>query len=163
MSRVSDPPGAVVAHDHSHVPPQFVDKGVDEAKLAILVMGDHDVSCNNLGSHRHGRDQERHHHHDLACLIEAGANTVRPQLVEAIQHAENLNGMITRLHDSERMLSLQRDEALRQRDILKADIQQMLRFMQHSTARGPWATVYDQYLDWVIEEAMEPPQEPQKP
>jgi hypothetical protein len=160
MSRVTDPV-APMAHDHDHgtsgIVKLLTEKG--ESGVVVQIMGDQDISCQNMGAHQHGHNQQMHHHHDLLCLVEAGANTVRFPLAQAVlnlelsQHEVNLlKGQVAILEDQH--VSLQnrifnlRDDYGQVRDSLD----EAERFMDGTPAQGPWGTVREQFLDWKDEE-----------
>lgn len=126
----------------------------DEAEITVGMMTRMDVDCDEVGFHRHD-GLLPHHHHDLRCLVEAGANEVRPDLRQARETVDRQRRDLTRLRGQVDDLRLQASQAHNRFEAAQASLEQAFRFMESMPAKGPWATVYDQYVAWVDEQAEE--------
>jgi hypothetical protein len=165
--RTGDPsvPEPADGHTHGHD---------DEYRQVVRIMESLRIGCGNLGEHRHehrtaeGRTSwAQHHHHDIRCLVEAGANVgraevheqfVKPLAEEASRQGLELMRTQAELRGVKQMLTqvqkrcddLQGQvESLRWRDRIRGV------FMRQHPAVGPWDTIEDLWTDWLAEQVDE--------
>jgi len=157
QSRGDNPRAAVASDGHTH--------GADpaEARMVTDLMAILGVSCSGLGSHTHpveendGHGRVRrlsrpHHHHDLRCLVEAGANQVRPRLDAAETRADSFAAQIKVRGKVilEQAQQIERLEGVNR--ALTDDAASVGAFLRAMPAVGPWKTLAEQYHSWVEEE-----------
>ncbi len=145
-----------------------------ESEIALDLMKRLRVFCDQRGFHTHGMATDRtadrtfnsspmaHHHHDLRCLVEAGANQIRPELDKV---GRKLTDTKSRLSSARQTIARYGAEIDRQTRVLEstraslkaiqAEQDQMRRFMASMPAVGPWGTLSDQYDSWCEEQAEE--------
>lgn len=151
----------VVQHSHT-------ERGISPEEV-IRIMRVNGVDCLNEGAHTHQmpvdvgservvRRAYPHHHHDVGCLIEAGANKIRPDLHHARRHLTTALDTITALRSQVAQLQRDLERATTTEEASQASLAEVFEFMQSMPAVGPWKTVYDQYVTWLeerVEQAIE--------
>lgn len=136
---------APAATDHDHGDPEG-------ARISSDLMSRMGISCGHLGAHGHD-SHPLHHHHDLRCLVEAGANAIRPDLKTAKERLEikaRSQQHYMRKSEEFRLDALSAQASLR---AVRASATEMVAFMESMPAVGPWTTVFDQYNSWLDEQA----------
>lgn len=141
---------------HSHGEP-ILDGDVVAGLLTIL-----GLDCGGVGVHTHQQVRSRgqgvyatqsgsHHHHDIRCLVEAGANPVRRQLLDEQQHSHRLMRTLEEVRDTlARKVGLLGELQTRY-DRLAQSNEDMRTFMKEMPAVGPWENLREQYNAWLDE------------
>ncbi len=154
----------VSQHEHS-------EGALSEGEVTLDLMKRLRVFCEQRGFHTHGMATDRtadrtfnsspmaHHHHDLRCLVEAGANQIRPELDKV---SRKLTDAKSRLSSARQTIARQAQEkGSLERDLkdtkaakatLADELRQVRRFMLSMPAVGPWDTLRDQYDSWCEEQ-----------
>jgi hypothetical protein len=149
------------------LPPHSHTSGGDkESRVTLDLMERLGVWCNLHGGHAHSSvayrgERQRsvqtppHHHHDLRCLVEAGANEVRPLLERQQRHNEAQHVEI--LHLKERIDRLERRLAISEtaRELANQHNDRYEAFLDSGAGGGPWETLRDRYDDWLMEQGEE--------